>query len=163
MKVYNNLVKPISWTDFLEDLQFLFTSITAVMEVRRIVAMARRGLIPATLLALKLRTEVVILDSKYRYIKGDLLVDDDSVYGKKLNRIKQKFPKLPIAVVYVSPSQGREVSFYSRVLNFEKEDKHRRFILYPWMFHLLPEFPPDAKKLDPFGISFDKMLVGELK
>lgn len=164
LKLYKNLriINPISWAEFLEDLTNLSMKIHSAMDINRIIGMPRRGLLPTILLALKLRTEVAILDKKYQYNNGDLLVDDDCVYGRKLIRIKDEFPELPVAVVYVSDKLSDKVDFYARILDFEKEDRNKRFILYPWMFHLLPKIPPDVKKLNPFAVNFDRILVGEL-
>jgi len=157
------LVEPISWLDFLEDLDTLVKKIHAGMDINRIVGMPRRGLIPAALLSLKLRTEVVMYGKNYLYIRGDLLVDDDCVCGRRMKMIKKKFSKLKTAVVYVSEQNRNEVDFFGKILKFKEADQKQRFILYPWMFHLLPVFPPSKDKLKSFGTDFDKILVGEVK
>lgn len=155
------LIIPISWLNFLEHLDTLVNRIHAGMDINRIVGMPRRGIIPAALLSLKLRTNLVMYDKKYRYAKGDLLVDDDCVYGRRMKVVKKKFPKLKTAVVYVSEQNSNEVDFIGKILDFEKADRKRLFILYPWMFHLLPTFSPSKDKLKSFGTDFDKILVGE--
>ena len=163
LKYYKTLglVMPISWLDFLEDLNALVKKIHVGTNVNRIVGMPRRGLIPASLLSLKFRTNVVMYDKNYQYTRGDLLVDDDCVCGRRIKMVKKKLLKLKIAVVYVSEQNRNEVDFFGKILKFEEADKKRIFILYPWMFHLLPRFPPHKNKLKSFGTDFDKILVGE--
>ena len=156
------LIMDIPWLDFLEDLDTLIKKIHAGMDINRIVGMPRRGLIPAALLSLKFRTNVVMYDKNYYYTRGDLLVDDDCVYGRRMIKIKKLFPKLKTAVVYVSEQNSNEVDFFGKILDFEEADKKRQFILYPWMVHLLPVFLPGKDKLKSFGTDFDKILVGGL-
>ncbi len=118
-------------------------------EWKGIIAVTRGGLIPAGLLAYKLKINVTdtiglssytgienqgelykLKDFDKELIKNDgkgwLLVDDLSDTGKTLNYIKQKLPKAHIATIYTKPEGAYIVDTHAHDVPQDV------WVLFPW-------------------------------
>jgi len=124
--------RAIGWEAYLADIDRLCQLIPK--DIDRICGVPRKGLIPATLVALKLRRNMVTLDSVSR---SDLIVEDDINTGSGLATLRKYGTK--IAAVYVSPGLSGEIDYFSRTIDFERLDRDRICLLYPWELLLIPD------------------------
>lgn len=119
----------ISWESFLRDILILCGKIPK--EIDRIAGVPRKGLIPAVIIATKLRKKIV----DYREVgENDLLVDDGILTGASLAKLKTK---AKIAVVYVNTNCLHLVDYYGAIVDFEQFDKERKYVLTPWEYPLV--------------------------
>jgi xanthine phosphoribosyltransferase len=132
----------IAWQEFHQDCHKLSAQL-AEHSFKRIIAIARGGLIPAGILAreLNIRDIDVICLQSYQHqsqgeieliksVSGDgegcLLVDDLLDSGKTAQYCKALLPKAKLAAVYVKPQAEQLADFYSR------KAEQQCWLYFPW-------------------------------
>lgn len=121
----------VTWEDYLNDIDNLCSKLPG--DIDNISGIPRKGLIPATLIALKLRKKMVSLEM---VSQKDLIVDDDCKNGKTITELKEKYSSR-IAVVYTSPEHMDKIDFYSKVIDLNELDKNKVWLIYPWEYNLI--------------------------
>lgn len=137
----------LTWDDLQRDVQALAGDLSLQQEWKGIVAIARGGLVPASLLAyeLNIRTVETIALASYgddhqqaelqllkapteelREGAGWLIVDDLVDTGETTRLVRDLLPQAYMAVVYAKPL-GKPV-----VDKFVKEVSQETWIVFPW-------------------------------
>jgi len=145
----------VSWEEYLIDVEHLCSKLPPIS---RVIGVPRKGLIPATLVALKLRLPMASIEF---CTKNDLVVDDDSISGNSLKALKDKYG-CRTATIYSSSEVTDGIDYYSRILNIRDLDDKRICIVYPWEEFLMPlNFNPWES--DDFGKSVVEQLYGKTR
>ena len=137
----------LTWDDLQRDVRALAGKLSSQQDWKGIVAIARGGLVPASLLAyeLNLRTVEVISLASYgddhqqtelQLLKGPsevlgdgagwFIIDDLVDTGETSRLVRELLPQAAMAVVYAKP-QGKPV-----VDKFVKEVSQDTWIVFPW-------------------------------
>jgi len=134
---------PISWEQIHRDCKALAWRLVGIGKWKRIVGIARGGLIPAAIIARELSIRLVdtVCVSSYtirtqgeisilKEISGDgddcLIIDDLVDTGKTARVVRKMLPKAHFAAVYAKP-EGR-----AYVDTFITEVSQDTWILFPW-------------------------------
>ena len=134
---------PISWEQIHRDCKALAWRLVGIGKWKRIVGIARGGLIPAAIIARELSIRLVdtVCVSSYtiriqgeisilKEISGDgegcLIIDDLVDTGKTAKVVRKMLPKAHFAAVYAKP-EGR-----AYVDTFITEVSQDTWILFPW-------------------------------
>lgn len=122
----------ISWETFLQDILCLCSKIPN--DIGNVVAIPRKGLMPAMLIALKLKRKII----NFKDVKeNDLLIDETIISGATIKSIRKQNPLPKIAVVYADCRTSNLVDYYAREIDFKDADSKRQYILFPWDHHLV--------------------------
>ena len=137
----------LTWDDLQRDVQALAGELSAQQGWNGIVAIARGGLVPASLLAyeLNIRTVETISLASYdedhqqtelKLLKGPsealgdgtgwLIIDDLVDTGETTRLVRELLPQACMAVIYAKP-QGKPV-----VDKFVREVSQETWIVFPW-------------------------------
>lgn len=137
----------LTWDDLKGDVKRLANNLRSQQEWKGIVAIARGGLIPSSLIAyeLDIRTVETIsiasygddhqqsklellkpLSSQLENGEGWLVIDDLSDTGKTSEMIRKMLPKAYMAVIYAKPKGQPYVDQYERAV------EQGTWIVFPW-------------------------------
>jgi len=142
----------VPWEQYLNDIDDFCSKLPD--NIRYIAGVPRKGLIPATLIALKLRKKMIDLKDTS---EEDLIVDDDCKNGITVAELRKKYPA-KISAIYSCPDMVDKLDFVLKVVDYKELDSKGVWIVYPWEYNLLNNLDIENIPKDNFCGHIDNYL-----